>query len=54
MIDHTISYGRQYITDEDIQAVVEALNLIILLRGQKLINLRVYLLNSVIVNMLVW
>lgn len=25
MIDHTISYGRQYITDEDIQAVVEAL-----------------------------
>ncbi|MCQ2186400.1 MAG: UDP-4-amino-4,6-dideoxy-N-acetyl-beta-L-altrosamine transaminase [Bacteroidales bacterium] len=25
MIDHPISYGRQYITEEDIQAVVEAL-----------------------------
>ena len=25
MIDHPISYGRQYITDEDIQAVVDTL-----------------------------
>ena len=36
MIDHTISYGRQYITDEDIQAVVEALKSDYLTQGPKI------------------
>ena len=36
MIDHTISYGRQYITDEDVQAVVEALKSDYLTQGPKI------------------
>ena len=36
MIDHTLSYGRQYITDEDIQAVVEALKSDYLTQGPKI------------------
>lgn len=36
MIDHPISYGRQYITDEDIQAVVEALKSDYLTQGPKI------------------
>ena len=54
MIDHTLSYGRQYITDEDIQAVVEALKSDYLTQGPKIINLRKHLLNFVTANMLVW
>lgn len=36
MINHPISYGRQYITDEDIQAVVEALKSDYLTQGPKI------------------
>ena len=36
MIDHPISYGRQHITDEDIQAVVETLKSDYLTQGPKI------------------
>lgn len=36
MIDHPISYGRQYITDEDIQAVVDTLKSDYLTQGPKI------------------
>ncbi len=36
MTDHTISYGRQYIADEDIQAVVETLRSDYLTQGPKI------------------
>lgn len=36
MIDHNISYGHQYITDEDIQAVVETLKSDYLTQGPKI------------------
>ena len=36
MIDHPISYGRQYITDEDIQAVIETLKSDYLTQGPKI------------------
>lgn len=36
MIDHPISYGRQYITDEDIQAVVETLRSDYLTQGPRI------------------
>lgn len=36
MIDHPISYGRQHITDEDIQAVVETLRSDYLTQGPKI------------------
>lgn len=36
MIDHPISYGRQYITDEDIQVVIETLKSDYLTQGPKI------------------
>ena len=36
MIDHPISYGRQYITDEDIQVVVDTLKSDYLTQGPKI------------------
>lgn len=36
MIDHSISYGRQYITDEDIQVVVDTLKSDYLTQGPKI------------------
>lgn len=36
MIDHPISYGRQYITDDDIQAVVDTLRSDFLTQGPKI------------------
>ena len=36
MIDHIISYGHQYITDEDISAVVETLKSDYLTQGPKI------------------
>ena len=36
MLDHTISYGRQHITDEDIQAVVDTLRSDYLTQGPRI------------------
>ncbi|MBQ7350440.1 MAG: DegT/DnrJ/EryC1/StrS family aminotransferase, partial [Bacteroides sp.] len=36
MIDHPISYGRQHITDEDIQTVIETLRSDYLTQGPKI------------------
>ena len=36
MIDHNISYGHQYISEEDIQAVVETLKSDYLTQGPKI------------------
>lgn len=38
MIDHPISYGRQYITDEDIQVVVDTLKSDYLTQGPKIVE----------------
>ena len=53
MINHIIPYGRQYITDEDIQVVVDTLKSDYLTQGPKIAELRITLQTIVEVNMLV-
>lgn len=45
MIEHTIPYGRQYITDEDIQVVVNTLKSDYLTQGPKIVEFEKNLAN---------